>query len=266
MTAAPSLPRAPEWIPFEGPLDFLLEEVRRQNVALERIQMAPLVARYSEYIRTARDRNLDLDIEWLHTAAQLILWKSRSLLPRDPASPRPAADAIRDELVEELRRHRERMAKELGTRLAGEQARLARGSPESFAPERWAELQEPEDLPFVSAWDLLGQARDLARWCAQYRQDLRRWRETLDLEQEAATVEEMTAWLRERLELAPPGAPVEATGLLREQETSSRRACLFLGILELVRAGEIALSQPEAWGEIWVNTVEGGMPCGHGHE
>jgi len=143
MTAAPSLPRAPDWIPFEGPLDFLLEEVRRQNVALERIQMAPLVARYSEYIRTARDRNLDLDIEWLHTAAQLILWKSRSLLPRDPASPRPAADAIRDELVEELRRHRERMAKELGTRLAGEQARLARGSPESFAPERWAELQEP---------------------------------------------------------------------------------------------------------------------------
>jgi len=173
------------------------------------------------------------------------------LLPGDPASPRPPADAIRDELVQELRRHRQRMAEELGTRLAGAQNRLARGSSESFAPERWAELQEPEDLPFVSAWGLLGQSRDLARWCAQYRQDLQRWRETLDVEQEAA-VEEMTAWLRERLQRAEPGAPVEATGLLREQETPSRRAGLFLGMLELARAGEIALSQPEAWGEIWI--------------
>jgi len=250
---APSLPRPPEWIPFEGPLDFLLEEVRRQNVDLERVQMAPLVARYLEYIRTARDRNLDLDIEWLHTASQLILWKSRSFLPGEPASPRPAADAIRDELVEELRRHRHCMAEELATRLAGEQTRLARGSPESFAPERSAELEEPEDLPFVSAWDLIGQVRDLARWCAQHRQDLQRWRETLAVEQASATVEEMTAWLRERLELAPPGAPVEATELLREQDTQSRRACLFLAMLELARAGEIALSQPEAWGEIWIS-------------
>jgi len=265
MTAAPSLPRAPDWIPFEGPLDFLLEEVRRQNVALERIQMAPLVARYLEYIRAAGDRNLDLDIEWLHTASQLILWKSRSILPHDPGQPRPP-DAIRDDLVDRLRRHRERMAEELRTRLAGERTRLPRGSAEPFVPELSAELQEPEDLPFVSAWDLLGQARDLARWCAQYRQDLQRWRETLDIERESATVEEMTAWLRERLELAPPGAPVEATALLREQDTPSRRAGLFLGMLELARAGEIALSQPEAWGEIWVNTVEGGMPCGHGHE
>ena len=104
----------------------------------------------------------------------------------------------------------------------------------------------------MSAWDLLAQARDLARWCAQYREDLRRWRETLDVERESATVEEMTAWLRDRLQLAEPGAPVEATGLLEEQETPSGLACLFLGMLELVRGGEIALSQPEAWGEIWI--------------
>jgi segregation and condensation protein A len=86
---------------FEGPLDLLLDEVRRQNVALERISMAPIVARFLEYMRTATERNLNLDIEWLHMAATLIHWKSRSLLPggRDsrahggpqPRQPGPAA-------------------------------------------------------------------------------------------------------------------------------------------------------------------------------
>ena len=52
---------------FEGPLDLLLEEVRQQNVAIEKIAMAPIVARFLEYVRTAAERNLNLDIEWLHT-------------------------------------------------------------------------------------------------------------------------------------------------------------------------------------------------------
>ena len=68
---------------FEGPLDLLLDEVRRQNVAIEKIAMAPIVARFLEYVRTAAERNLNLDIEWLHMAATLIHWKSRSLLPAD---------------------------------------------------------------------------------------------------------------------------------------------------------------------------------------
>jgi len=82
----------------------------------------------------------------------------------------------------------------------------------------------------------------------QYREDLRRWRETLEVEQEPVTVEEMTGWLRVRLQLVEPGTEVEATALLEEQEMAGRRYCLFLGMLELVRAGEIGVSQAEAWG------------------
>ncbi len=214
--------------------------------------MAPLVAKYLDYFRTARDRDLNLDIEWLHTASQLILWKSRSLLPHDPVAP-PVPDAIRDDLVEALRLHREQMTQELATRLVGEQNRLSRGSREPFTAEDKAGGQEePEDLPFVSAWDLLNQARDLARWCGQHREDLRHWRETLEVDREPVTVEEMMNWLRVRLELAESGTELEATGLLEKQETAGRRCCLFLGMLELARAGEIRVSQAEAWGKIWI--------------
>ena len=77
---------------FEGPLDLLLDEVRRQNVAIENIAMAPVVARFLAYVRAATEQNLNLDIEWLHIAATLIYWKSRALLPLDAtgrAGPRP---------------------------------------------------------------------------------------------------------------------------------------------------------------------------------
>ena len=85
--------------PYEGPLDLLLAEVRRQRVAIERIAMAPIVARFLEYMRTAARRNLALDIEWLHMAATLIEWKSLALLPSTEESP---ADPIRDEVVRQL--------------------------------------------------------------------------------------------------------------------------------------------------------------------
>src|SRR5437660_11492816 len=96
---AASLPPPVQLPQFEGPLDLLLDEVRRQNVAIENIAMAPIVARFLEYVATAAERNLNLDIEWLYMAATLIHWKSRSLLPRDVEGD-PQKDLIRDDLVQ----------------------------------------------------------------------------------------------------------------------------------------------------------------------
>src|SRR5947199_1152740 len=96
---AASLPPQPD--EFAGPLDLLLDEVRGQNVAVENIAMAPIVARFLEYVGAAAGRNLNLDIEWLHMAATLIHWKSRSLLPRESGE-ELHKDPIRDDLVQQL--------------------------------------------------------------------------------------------------------------------------------------------------------------------
>src|SRR5438552_18285025 len=92
-----SLPPPVHLPEFEGPLDLLLDEVRRQNVAIESIAMAPIVARFLEYVGAAAGRNLNLNIEWLHMAATLIHWKSRSLLSRETGG-EPHKDPIRDDL------------------------------------------------------------------------------------------------------------------------------------------------------------------------
>ena len=230
---------------FEGPLDLLLDEVRVQNVAIEKISMAPIVARFLEYVRTAPERNLNLDIEWLHMAATLIHWKSRSLLPPDSLG-EPAADPIRDSLVQQLQAHRKQAAEELSRRHAVEHAQFSRLEGTS---REAAHPYEPEDSPFVSVWALMQQARDLSRWVREHRESRRQWRETLGVEQDDVTVSDMIDYLWTRL---GPAATLDAASLIHEQPTASRKASLFLGMLELVRDQQLQIEQREFCGPVWL--------------
>src|SRR5579871_2653678 len=89
-----------EFEEFDGPLDLLLDEVRRQNVAIERVRLAPVTKRFLEYVRSASHRSLTLNIDWLQMAATLIHWKSQALLPAEPAG--ESSEPIPEELVQQL--------------------------------------------------------------------------------------------------------------------------------------------------------------------
>jgi chromatin segregation and condensation protein Rec8/ScpA/Scc1 (kleisin family) len=225
---------------FEQPLDLLLEEVRRQRASIENIAMAPIVARYLEYMRVAAERNFNLDIEWLHMAATLIHWKSEWLLPREPGVI-PGIDPVRDDLIRRLTARRKELAGELGRLRAVEATRVARPA----APERG----EPEDAeaPFLSVWDLIEQARGLAHWVGQHREE-RRLRETFGVEQDDVTVEEMIDYVKERL--SAEGPVLDGGALLDAQPSASRRACLFLGMLEMACRRQVELAQTEAFGPL----------------
>lgn len=245
----PSLPRV-EQPEFQGPVDLLVDEVRRQNVAVEQIDMAPLAARFLEYVRLAAERNVDLDIEWLHMAATLINWKSRSLLPQDPREEDSSGrDSVPDELIELIRRHRKEAAAQLAEQKRIEETRLRRPPDPLFALD-----PPPEDAgeaAFTSVWDLIHQARELARWAAEYRGTGQHWRETFDVTPETITVAQMSAVLCRYLSQAE-ALPVDALPLLLGQPTRAHTAGLFLGLLEMARANEISLEQPEGGEEIWV--------------
>lgn len=87
---------------FEGPLDLLLYLIRRANVDVLDIAMAPLTAQYLEYVEAMRQRNLELAAEYLLMAAMLIEIKSRMLLPRPPKADTGEPEDPRAELVRRL--------------------------------------------------------------------------------------------------------------------------------------------------------------------
>src|SRR5574343_541371 len=87
---------------FEGPLDLLLYMIRRANVDILDIPMAPLTRQYLDYVEAMRSRNLELAADYLVMAAMLIEIKSRMLLPRPKHTEDGEVDDPRAELVRRL--------------------------------------------------------------------------------------------------------------------------------------------------------------------
>lgn len=83
---------------FEGPLDLLLSLVEKNKMNIEDIRIDLICEQYMAYINEASEKNIDLACEFLYMASELMLIKSRMLLPRDPEKdddPRkPLVDAI----------------------------------------------------------------------------------------------------------------------------------------------------------------------------
>lgn len=228
---------------FDGPLDLLLDEVRRQNVAVEEVALAPLVARYLAYLRSATASQLLLRIDWIHIAATLIHWKSRSLLYPQTGIP---ADPIRDEIVGLLLAHRQQAAADFDRRRTSEVGQLSRRGEPDFRVETQAE--ENHDPPFVSVRDLTQQARDLARWAAQRSQRRQQWRQGFPLESEGITVAEMSEYLR--AQLTAGGSELDASRLFAQQTNPLRRVCLFLAMLEMARDRQLRILQAEEFAAI----------------
>src|ERR1041385_9314470 len=80
---------------YEGPLDLLLDLIRRQQIDIKDIPIATITSQYLQYLEKAREMDMDLGSEFVYMAATLIHIKSKMLLPRDPAL-EPDADSSED--------------------------------------------------------------------------------------------------------------------------------------------------------------------------
>jgi segregation and condensation protein A len=89
---------------FEGPLDFLLYLIRKQNIDILDIPIAAVTRQYMEYIDLMQELSLELAAEYLVMAAILAEIKSRMLLPQ-PADPENTENDPRAELVRRLQEY-----------------------------------------------------------------------------------------------------------------------------------------------------------------
>ena len=87
---------------FEGPLDFLLYLIRKQNFNILDIPMLSVTKQSLVYVDEIRKRNLELAAEYLLMAAMLIEIKSRMLLPPKKSADGEEVEDPRAELVRRL--------------------------------------------------------------------------------------------------------------------------------------------------------------------
>jgi segregation and condensation protein A len=133
---------------FEGPLDLLLYLIRKANVNVLDIPMAPLTEQYLVYVEAMRSQNLELAADYLVMAAMLIEIKSRMLLPRPKAATGDEAEDPRAELVRRLIEYEQ-------MKLAAQQLNELPQAERDFDwVEVWVEKALLRRLPEVSPLDL----------------------------------------------------------------------------------------------------------------
>src|SRR5512135_2610751 len=84
---------------YDGPLDLLLDLIRKQHIDIYDIPIAQITAQYLAYVERIKQLDVNVAAEFIYMASVLIQIKSRMLLPRDPTLPADQQDDPRAELV-----------------------------------------------------------------------------------------------------------------------------------------------------------------------
>ncbi|HTF44255.1 MAG TPA: segregation/condensation protein A [Terriglobales bacterium] len=222
---------------YEGPLDLLLDLIRKQDIDIYDIPIAKITAQYLTYVEKLRELDVNIAADFIYMAAVLIHIKSKMLLPRDPAVRSEEQDDPRAELVNRLIEHEKfkSAAQMLMQKQQIEDAVWSNPAIKEFMDD---EGTEPEIAADVI--DLVKTFRQIL--------DRARARPMIQVDEETVTVGQMIDYLRRRLSLEDK--PVRLRQLLRNIDSRPTLVCMFLALLELVRLQAIQLRQERSFGEI----------------
>jgi segregation and condensation protein A len=229
---------------YEGPLDLLLDLIRKQDIDIYDIPIAKLTAQYLAYVERLRELDVNVAADFIYMAAVLIHIKSKMLLPRDPAVSSEANDDPRGELVNRLIEH-EKFKSAAQMLMQKQQIEQAVWSNPAIREFMDAEGAEPE-----MAADVI----DLVKTFQQILDRLRT-RPIIQVDEETVTVGQMIDYLRRRLTVED--RPIRLKQLLRNVESRQALVCMFLALLELVRLQAIQLRQDRMFGEILLRKHSG---------
>ena len=221
---------------YDGPLDLLLDLIRKQEMDIHNIPIAQITGQYLEYLHKLEAMDIDVSADFIYMAATLILIKSKMLLPPDPlAGPEEQGDP-RAELVYRLVEHEK--FKNAAQLLYQKQ-------------QIEAHVWTKPDLSLYSdegtEGELVVSVVDLVR---VFQQVLERRKEVtkIELHYDEFTVAKMMEVLRAQLLASAEG--VELVAFFESCPSRSAMICALLAVLELVRLQAVALSQGELFGAI----------------
>src|SRR5262252_6178207 len=90
---------------YEGPLDLLLDLIKKQEIDIHNIPIAKITGQYLEYLHKLEQLDIDVSADFIYMAATLIHIKSKMLLPADPLAGPEVHQDPREELVHRLLEH-----------------------------------------------------------------------------------------------------------------------------------------------------------------
>lgn len=220
---------------FEGPFDLLLYLIRKQRLDLNAISVASVTDQYMQYVEQIRAHNMELASDYLVMAADLMMIKSRMLLPIDPSTISPTED-ITGRILREVAEY-EKI--QLGAQLLSALPTMGDGfwGTHVLAPSA-PKRPQPQVLP-----------QELARvWLRVLRNAKLKMNHTI-ARQELSIHEFMTSIVK-GLNDEPF---IEFLTLLKRAGSKQAQVVNFLAVLELSRQGLISVNQACPYAPIYLS-------------
>ncbi|MFQ5817315.1 MAG: segregation and condensation protein A [Terriglobia bacterium] len=219
---------------YEGPLDLLLDLIRKQEINIFDIPIARITQQYLDFLHKMEELDIDIAADFILIAATLIYIKARMLLPPDPSAPADEPLDPRTDLVARLLEHEKfkKAAEALHQKQLLEAATWSHPDPSGFEKE--------EGELVVTLWDLVKVFQQaLSRPQAPPR---------MDIPKEEWTVGQMIAEVQELLRATDEPMPLET--LFQRYSTRTALITTFLAVLELIRLEAVIAIQQEPLGPI----------------
>jgi segregation and condensation protein A len=221
---------------YEGPLDLLLDLIRKQELDIHNIPIAKLTEQYLDYLHQLETLDIDVSADFIYMAATLIHIKSKMLLPADPLAGPDDQQDPRGELVHRLLEHEK--FKNAAQLLYQKQ---------QIEDHVWSRPDRELYTGDAVEGELVVSLVDLVK---TFQQVLERRKEVpkFELQHETVTIAQMMDRLRQRL--ISTDQPVSLIEFFDACATRHAMIVALLAVLEMVRMQAVILVQLELFSDI----------------
>jgi segregation and condensation protein A len=221
---------------YEGPLDLLLDLIRKQEMDIHNIPIAKITEQYLDYLHQIEKLDIDVSADFIYMAATLIHIKSKMLLPVDPLLAGEEQQDPRNELVHRLLEHEKfkNAAQLLYQKQQGEDHVWSHPDKSLYGGD------EVQGELVVSLVDLV----------KTFQQVLERRKEVpkFELKHDQVSIAQMMDRLRQRLLVTDE--PISLIEFFETCETKNAMIVALLAVLEMVRMQAVLLVQSDLFEDI----------------
>ncbi len=225
---------------FEGPLDLLLHLIDKAEINIEDIFVSEITAQYLSYMDDLDELDMDRASSFLTVAAQLLLIKSRSLLPRPPIENEDEEDP-KEALLRQLREYKafKEVSEELHNRFEEARKSYTRLPEDVVLPPQKFELQNASlDSLYQAFLDVLNREDE-----TEEKQE-----RTQSVRPDTFTVRDRVVHLRTRLK----EGRVRFTDLFSDTSSRLEKVVTFMALLEMLARGEVHITQGATFAPIYI--------------
>lgn len=215
---------------FEGPLDLLLTLINKNKVSITDIPISLILDQYMEYLEEAQRMDLEIASEFIVMASELMLIKSRMILPHEEGTENDPRREIADALL--LYQQAKKGAEELGPMYQIYSGRYVKDTDE-VPPERGLPLNLNPELMVKALSGVLKRIKiaEEAKKPSELVNPLIK-HHVVSVEDK---IEEMATVLEEKTE-------VTLYDLLKDSASRAELVARFMGILEMIKIQRIHIT------------------------